>query len=106
VWLIGIVVGSLMLSFLWFLERTKDLNFITWITQILPVLVVGNLFYWYGFRSAPDFLTARYVMSAMTHTLGWLVALFILKEGVTPINLVGIGFIMLGILVLLVSKGG
>ena len=101
-WWLAIFLGSVVLTVLWFLERTRDLSFTVWATQMLPVLLVCELCYWYGFRKAPSFLSARYTMSAMTHTLGWVLALCILREGVTWRSVAGAVLIIGG--ALLVGK--
>ena len=38
-WLVALFIGSLLLSLIWFWERTTDLNFLFWITKMLPVLI-------------------------------------------------------------------
>jgi len=99
-WVISIFIGSVLLSILWFMERTKDLTFSTWAFQMLPVLILCELFYWYGFRKAPSFLTARYLMSSITHVLGLLLVFFFLKEPFTIKQGIGIIFIVVGIIIL------
>jgi len=99
-WLVALFIGSLLLSLIWFWERTTDLNFLFWITKMLPVLIACEMFYWYGFRNAPSFLIARYSMSAMTHVLGILLVVVFLKEGIHLKQIFGILFIVLGLWVL------
>lgn len=104
-WLVTIVIASLILVLLWFFERTTDVSFKAWFTKILPIVIVCELFYWWGFRHAPSFLTARYVMSGITHVFGWVLALVILHEGVDVWKLVSIGLIIVGTAMLMI-KGG
>jgi len=104
-WLLAIIIGSLILVVLWFLERTNSVGFMAWFTKILPVVILCELCYWYGFRNAPSFLTARYVMSGITHVFGWGLALAILHEGVDVWRLVSIGFVILGTAMLMIRGG-
>ncbi|HUU98826.1 MAG TPA: hypothetical protein VM487_24100 [Phycisphaerae bacterium] len=95
-WAASIAVGSIILTFLWYLERTTDVAVKAWATQILPVMVVAELFLWWGFRKAPNFIAARYTMSAMMHVLGWTLALCLLHEGASVKSVVGSALIIAG----------
>jgi len=95
-WFWCILFGSLFLSVLWFFERTTALSFEAWVTRILPVLIVCQLFYWYGFRHAPQWITARYLMSAQTNIFGFVLILWILKEPVSIRQWVGVGLVLVG----------
>ena len=99
-WIVAIACGSITLTLLWFFERTQDLTVSTWALKMLPVLVVCELFYWYGFRKAPSFIAARYTMSAMMHGLGWGLAVCLLGESVTLNAILGAGLIVAGSIVL------
>ncbi len=95
-WVASIAAGSIALTFLWYLERTSDLSVQAWAFKMIPVMVIAELFLWWGFRKAPSFITARYTMSAMTHVLGWTLALCVLHEGASAKAVVGCVLIVVG----------
>ncbi len=99
-WIISIFIGSVLLSRQWFIERTEDLTLVTWVFQILPILVIGQIFYWYGFRNAPNFIIARYTMSFITHIFGILVVIFFLKEGISIKQGIGMTLMITGLWVM------
>jgi len=99
-WVLALLIGSVFLSALWFMERTKDLSLHTWATKMIPIVIICELFYWYGFRNAPNFITARYTMSVMTHIFGWILVLFLLKEPVKYTQVLGAIFIIIGTYIL------
>lgn len=96
-WVVALFLGSLPLILLWIFIRRTDLNFLDFWIKIAPLCLIGNVFYWYAFRVAPSFVTARYIMSGITHTMGWLAVLIILKEPITWQQIIGAMFIMVGI---------
>jgi len=95
-WILSIFIGSLLLSVLWFLERTKDITFSTWAFQMLPILILCELFYWYGFRKAPSFITVRYTMSIMTNLMGLVLIVHFLKEPIHIRQAIGAVLIIIG----------
>lgn len=62
----------------------------------MPLTLLANLFYWHAFKYAPSFVSARYLMSVMTHTIGWLLIIFIFKEPITIKQIIAVGLILLG----------
>ena len=76
------------------------MTFSTWAFQMLPVLILCELFYWYGFRKAPSFIMARYSVSAMTHLLGIFLVVFFLKEGISIKQGIGMTLMITGLWVM------
>lgn len=103
-WILAVILGNLTLFWVWIFIRTTDLSFSGFWTKLAPLCLLGNLFYWYAFRTAPDFITVRYLMSGMTHLMGWLIVVFILKEPIMLQHIVGAGLIVLGAWIM--GKGG
>jgi uncharacterized membrane protein len=95
-WIFGIFIGSLFLTWLWYVERTNAMSFYIWWSRIVPITIVSELAYWYAFRSCPHWIAARYIMSAMTNILGLSMAFILLKEGINIKQAVGIAFIITG----------
>jgi len=99
-WAVSIIVASILLTVLWFYERTTDLGFRFWIMVMVPLTAIIELGYWYGFRNAPNFLVGRYLMSFVTNGLGVVLAFWILREEVTVTKLLGLVLIVLGLVLL------
>jgi len=95
-WFLAMFIGSIALSILWFFERTRSFSFSTYAKVILPLVLTIELLYWYGFYHAPNFITARYIMSAITHTCGWILAILILSEPVKVSQIFGAILIIFG----------
>jgi len=95
-WAAAILLGSLFLVPLWFFNRTADMNLYNWFFKCFPFVIASNVLYWYGFRFAPDFVSARYTMSASTHIFGWLIVIFMLHEPIVAKQIVGVGLIIIG----------
>jgi drug/metabolite transporter (DMT)-like permease len=95
-WLLSLFIGSVILALLWFFLRTFDFSLRNALV-IMPTVILANLFYWHAYRTAPSFLAARYLMSSMTHVLGWVLIIFILKEPVTIKQVLGTAMIISGI---------
>jgi uncharacterized membrane protein len=95
-WFLGLLIGSLLLSLLWYIERTHAMTFSNWWLKVIPVMDLAELAYWYAFRNSPNWFVARYTMSAMTNTFGILMAVIFLKEGVEFKQAIGIVLIISG----------
>lgn len=99
-WMGALFAGSVLLSGLWFFERTSSMVIKTWVFPILPILILSELFYWYAFKNAPNFWQARYYMSAMTNTLGIAMAMIFLGETMSIKTAIGIAMIITGGIIL------
>lgn len=99
-WLLAIFIGSIALSALWFFERTRSFSFSAYAKIMLPLVLTVELFYWYGFYHAPNFIAARYTMSAITHTCGWILAIIFLSEPVKVSQILGAALIIIGSLII------
>ena len=95
-WLLCMFIGSMMLTALWFFQRTEAMGWGMWATRIAPIVLVSDVFFWAAIRRAPSFVAARYTMSAMTHTLGLILAFAILHEECSWQKVAGIALIIGG----------
>ena len=94
-WLLTLIIANLILVPTWYIIRKYDYSN-GMLLLISALSVVANLFYWHSFRTAPSFVTVRYMMSAMTHTMSWVMILLIFKEPISVQQVVGVGMIVGG----------
>ena len=73
-WVISLTLANLLLVPVWYCIRKYGYS-MNMMLFISIMSVVSNLVYWHAFRNGPSFLTVRYLMSAMTHTMGWILIL-------------------------------
>lgn len=95
-WYIGTIVGSIALVALNTLERIHSMR--DWVSYlfILPLLILCNQGFWYGFHHAPNFIQVWFLGSGMVAVGGWLSHIFILKETVSPLHIIGFLLIFAG----------
>lgn len=99
-WWIGTIIGALSLVTLNSFERKLEITFFN-ILILLPILIICNQGFWYGFKNAPNFMFCWILGSVIAGTFGWISNMLILHE---PTNLTQIAGWMLSIAGLLLMK--
>ena len=98
-WLISIFFAVLIASFLNYFVRAYSINIwnIKIIIGCIPIIMVVNYLYWYGYMKANSFLICWVVCIAIGAIISFFIDLFLLKEVVFNIKVIsGIGFIIVG----------
>ena len=99
-WYIGTLIGGITLALMNSIKKTFDLTFINFCV-ILPLLIIVQLGFWYGFRHGTNFVVVWFTGSAISASSAVLISLMYFKEPFRVSILVGILCIIIGQLLLL-----
>jgi drug/metabolite transporter (DMT)-like permease len=98
-WLLWGVYGALGLAFVNSMFRLNLWNFSFWpllLLMVIPTTLVTQLGFLKFYNSAPSFLVAWFLGSALTSITGFAASVLIFKEAPNFLNGLGIGLILLG----------
>ncbi len=98
-WLPATIIGALVLTFYFYIERILPFSFGNYV-KIVGIVVASNWLLYYAFNTAPSFLTVRYIMSGVTHLGTVFIAIVLLKEVLTFKAVCGIVLIVTGAVLL------
>lgn len=98
-WLISIFFAVLIASFLNYLVRAYSINI--WDIRVaigcIPIIMIVNYLYWYGYMKANAFLICWVACIAIGALISFIIDLFLLKEVGLSIKVIsGIIFIIIG----------
>jgi drug/metabolite transporter (DMT)-like permease len=94
-WYIGTLVGVISLVVLNSLERSLGVSWKSFFI-LLPILILCNQGFWYGFSKAPSFMLCWVLGSLLANILGWVSSIFILKEPYNWYQIIGCTIIFFG----------
>ncbi len=94
-WYVGTFVGVISLVLLNSLERCLGINLKSFLL-VLPILIICNQGFWYGFNKAPSFMLCWMLGSVLANILGWIVSIFVLKEQYNFYQIIGCVIIFIG----------
>lgn len=95
-WWVGTVIGAISLVMLNTYERVHHITDLRSHLFVVPLLIIMNLSFWSGFLYAPSFIQAWFIGSAMCAVGAWLAHLFILKEPICLMHIVGFVLVFAG----------
>jgi hypothetical protein len=98
-WYYGTILGTLALVIINSIERAYGMNWKMFLI-ILPILIVCNQGFWFGFYNAPNFMVCWVIGSVLAATMGWISNIFILKESYTIQQIIGNAIAITGLLVM------
>ena len=70
---------------------------------LLPILIICNQGFWWGFYKAPNFMLCWAIGSVIAATLGWLSNIFVLKEPYNYYQIVGYSIVLFGLFIMKVK---
>ncbi len=103
-WYVGTLLGSIALVALNTAQRLYGPREWTSYLFVIPLLLVCNQGFWWGFHHAPNFIQVWFLGTGTVATLGWLSHVFILHEPVNEYHIAG--FVMIFVGSILLALGG
>ncbi|KKR48130.1 MAG: hypothetical protein UT84_C0048G0005 [Candidatus Curtissbacteria bacterium GW2011_GWA1_40_16] len=75
-------------------------NFLGSFLYAVPFILVSQFLFLWSYSKSPNFIVIWFVTTALTNTLAFLVGYFLYQEQVSLLNILGIAFVMAGIVLL------
>lgn len=88
-WYVGTLIGAILLTLLNTIKTGMEIN-IPNTFILLPILVLCNYGFWYGFRHAPVFLNCWFLGTALTVILGVLASVMWFHQAIALKTVVAI----------------
>ena len=94
-WYVGTLIGGISLALMNSVKKSIDLNAVNFL-YLLPLLIIVQLGFWYGFRHGNNFVVTWFTGSAMSASSAILISLFYFGEPFRWQIGVGVLLIILG----------
>ena len=96
-YILAVVTGAfLQIGTIYFLRG----NLLSGFLYTVPLILLYQFLFLWSYAKAPNFLIIWFITTALTNGLAFLVSYFLLHEQVSLWNWFGIGFVIVGIILL------
>lgn len=95
-WWVGTVIASICGIYMNMYFRIKEISLINTL-RCLPILIIINFGFWYGFRQSPSFVLTFLLMVAIPFILNIMIGVLYFKEIIEVRQIIGIILFLLGI---------
>lgn len=75
-------------------------NFLGSFLYAIPFILVSQFLFLWSYSKSPNFIAIWFITTAFTNTLAFLVGYFLYQEQVSLLNILGVVFVMAGIVLL------